>query len=395
MPLFMWRGITLDGSIKRGFMHMPSANALDMRLLEMDIALLNHQTAWHPGALVPIRTHHVKEFFQLLTTLVGAGVLLPESLDMVAGQIAHPIMQDVISRMAAEVRTGVSFHKALSQYPMIYTTLVVHVVLVGEETGTLGKALERISTILADDIERTRHIKSMLFVPLVTTCSMLTLIIFLVKGIIPHFVSVFASMKIALPPLTEALVTVGAFLTWGHVAASACIAIGATCLLMHKEVADQVTRGVLMVPCIGSLLAQHHVNRCYMSLGVLLQSGITIVPALRIVAPGVDLPVLRDTWARIAHDVSHGIPLSHTLRRHNERGFFRTDTIALIATGEETGLLAAMVNQAAFIEYERYKNRIKRLFTLLQPTLLIVLGIMVLLIVMAIYEPIMALSAAV
>lgn len=398
MPFFMWKGITLDGSMKRGFMQMPNISRLDKRLFEMDIALLHHYETWHPAQVIPVGTHHIKEFFQQLTTFVNAGVLLTDSLDMVAGQLSHPALQDSVYAMATDVRSGIPFHTVLRQYSALYSPLMIHLVLIAEETGTVGKALDTINGILADDIERRRHIKSMLFVPIFTTCSMVMLIIFLVKIIVPHFVSIFASMKLSIPPLTQALVTVGNFFSLECLLVLLCGAIGTYCMLrikrIRESVAAWVTIAVLKVPYVGSLWAQHYASRCYMSMGVLLGSGIKLLPALHIVTSGIDNTVLHEIWMRIVDDVSHGIPLSRALRKHNARGFFRTDTIALITTGEETGLLATMVNQAAFIEYERYKNQTKRFFTILQPTLLIILGIMVLLIVIAIYEPIMALSVA-
>ncbi len=327
-----------------------------------------------------------------LAGLVGAGLPLERALTALADEADSPAQRDLVAHLRAEVNAGSPFARALASAPREFEDVYRAVVAAGEQSGALGAVLER----LADDLEERQALRAKLLgaalYPAIVSLIAFVIVIFLVTYVVPQVAGVFTSNKRALPWLTTAMLGLSAFVRqWGWLLALAAAA-GAVALgyALHNEgFRQRFDAGMLNVPLIGRVARGYNAARFAGTLAMLANAGVPILKALQAAAETLANRALRADALDALVQVREGAPLASALAA--KKRF--PGLLAMFARlGEQTGQLPQMLDRAAKQLSGEVQRRAISLATLLEPILIVVMGMVVMLIVLAVLLPIIQLN---
>ena len=327
-----------------------------------------------------------------LAGLVGAGLPLERALTSLSDEADDPRARDLVAHLRAEVNAGSSFARALGSAPREFDDVYRAVVAAGEQSGALGPVLER----LADDLEERQALRAKLLgaalYPAIVSLIAFVIVIFLVTYVVPQVAGVFTSNKRALPWLTVAMLGLSAFVRqWGWLVALAAMAgVGLLAFALRKEAFRQrFDAAVLGVPLIGRVARGYNAARFAGTLAMLANAGVPILKALQAAAETLGNRALRADAMDALVQVREGAPLAAALAA--KKRF--PGLLAMFARlGEQTGQLPQMLDRAARQLSGEVQRRAMALATILEPLLIVVMGLVVMLIVLAVLLPIIQLN---
>jgi general secretion pathway protein F len=327
-----------------------------------------------------------------LAGLVAAGLPLERALTALADEAEEQRQRDLIAHLRSEVNGGATFARALGSVPREFDEVYRAVVAAGEQSGALGRVLER----LADDLEERQSLKGKLIgaalYPAIVSVIAIIIVTFLVTYVVPQVASVFASGKHALPFLTEMMLGISAFVRqWGLLAA-ALIVLGAflfTAALRQPAFRLRFDSAFLNVPLAGRLARGYNAARFAGTLAMLAGAGVPILKALQAAAETLGNHALRADAMEALVQVREGAPLASALAAHKRF----PGLLAMFARlGEQTGQLPIMLDRAARQLSNEVQRRAFALATLLEPLLIVAMGGVVLVIVLSVLLPIIQLN---
>ena len=327
-----------------------------------------------------------------LAGLVSAGLPLERALTSLADEADAPAQRDLVAHLRAEVNAGSPFARALASAPREFDDVYRAVVAAGEQSGALGAVLER----LADDLEERQALRSKLLAaalyPAIVSLIAFVIVIFLVTYVVPQVAGVFISNKRALPWLTTAMLGLSAFVRqWGWAVALAAVAGGAALLwaLRGEAFRQRFDAAVLRLPLIGRVARGYNAARFAGTLAMLANAGVPILKALQAAAETLANRALRADALAALVQVREGAPLASALAA--KKRF--PGLLAMFARlGEQTGQLPQMLDRAARQLNGEVQRRALALATILEPLLIVVMGVVVMLIVLAVLLPIIQLN---
>ncbi|MDP3889327.1 MAG: type II secretion system F family protein [bacterium] len=398
MPYFKWYGVTMIGQIQRGRLFAQSKEHLEEQLLKRHIALLKERQVrvWSPFFRITLA--HKIGVFRQLCVLVSSGVLLSDALFIVAQQADNIRLQEVMYLIAEKVRQGVSFSAAMQEYPKLFDAMTIQLVHVGQESGNLAMALDSLCSYLEEKRDFYARVRAALFMPMITLGFFLIVasIIFIV--IIPRFADMFAALGKELPAITKTMIRISTvLLSWYSVWIIGGLIVFWLLLkafswsVSGKRIYDYCA---VHVPLFGSIVRYRFVAHTFESLSLLLAGGMQLVPALQAVERTIQNTQLRDIFRQVTEDVASGNSLADALFCHSEK-LFAPDIIALLKIGQEVGNIDVMLKQASRVYNNRLKQQLVFISTILQPLVLIILGLLILTLIFAVYVPILNMSYAV
>jgi type IV pilus assembly protein PilC len=268
-------------------------------------------------------------------------------------------------------------------------------VRVGYETGNFVTSLHRLVSYLETMQEFRKKIRMALMMPLITFVFFIIIAAVLVVCVVPQFESLFLSLKQPLPMSTYIVLQVNAFIrAYGLYIIgmiSICIALCAWLYKKNMRVRYNFDRLALTIPFFGSLALTRMCAQVCQALALLLEGGITVVEAFSIITSLVDNIVLRDVLIRVKKDIEAGMQVSDALMRHG-RAYLGSDAIALVRVGDTSATLAPMFATAARRYQASVAYTLQWLLNLMQPLVVIFLGILITGLILAIYLPIMSIS---
>ncbi len=404
MPAFSFEALNADGRITQGVMEADSARAARGLLRAQDrIPLAVHPVNDGRGKA---RTGIHRELWRTRTFsatgltiwtrqvagLVGAGLPLERALSALAEEAEGERQRGLLAALRAEVNSGASFAGALSHYPREFSGVYIAVVGAGEQSGKLGLVLER----LADDLEDRLALKSKLIgaalYPAIVSVVALVIVLFLMGYVIPQVANVFAGSKRALPWLTVAMLALsGAVRNFGL--AGLLVLVGLTVSTAYALRLPSVRMGFdaawLNVPIIGKLARGYNTTRFASTLAMLAGAGVPILKALRAAAQTLNNRAMRADALDALVMVREGVPLASALA--SKKRF--PGLLSMFARlGEQTGTLAVMLQRAAVQLSADVQRRALLLATVLEPLLIVAMGVVVMLIVLAVLLPIIQLN---
>jgi len=327
-----------------------------------------------------------------LAGLVAAGLPLERALTALADEAEEQRQRDLIAHLRSEVNGGATFARALGSVPREFDEVYRAVVAAGEQSGALGRVLER----LADDLEERQALKGKLIgaalYPAIVSVIAVIIVTFLVTYVVPQVASVFASGKHALPFLTEMMLGISAFVRqWGLLAA-ALIMLGGflfTAALRQPAFRLRFDAAFLNVPLAGRLARGYNAARFAGTLAMLAGAGVPILKALQAAAETLGNHALRADAMEALVQVREGAPLASALAAHKRF----PGLLAMFARlGEQTGQLPIMLDRAARQLSNEVQRRAFALATLLEPLLIVAMGGVVLVIVLSVLLPIIQLN---
>lgn len=327
-----------------------------------------------------------------LAGLVSSGLPLERALTALADEAEDPRQRELVAHLRSEVNAGAPFAKALGTAPREFDEIYRAVVAAGEQSGGLGRVLEK----LADDLEERQALKARLVAaalyPAIVSLVAVVIVVFLVTYVVPQVASVFTGSKRALPWLTVAMLAVSDFVRhWGWLAALG-LAGGAALLaygLRHETFRESFDAAWLRLPLLGRLSRGYNAARFAGTLATLAGAGVPILKALQAAAETLGNRAMRADALDALVQVREGAPLASALGAKKR---FPGLLAMFIRLGEQTGTLPTMLARAAAQLGQEVQRRAMQLATVLEPLLIVGMGVVVMLIVLAVLLPIIQLN---
>lgn len=395
MPHFRWRGIALDGQTRTGTLFASSQQDLDILLFKRDIALIESQSVKKRWIIRSVPRSITIDFFRNVSVLLDAGVLLPDALNIVQRQREHPYFQEIIHTIVIHVNAGKSLSQALQEYPSLFTPLMVQMVYVGQEAGTLGAVLAMLADYLDAMLSFHKQIRSAALMPCITLLFFIVIASVIVVGIIPQFVALFASFNQELPVLTRGLLTISNFMCSRAMVPIIIVFFIVIALIKNYissyEGKKKWALWVMRMPGIKILVVQSSIAYFLQTMATLLAGGMQLPAALSIAKKSITNSYLQDQITYLIQEVEAGASLSSAMAQHPHH-LFSHDVVAMVAVGEESGRLHTMLARIAMQYQERVKRLLVTVTTVFQPLLLIILGLLTALLIFAVYLPILQFS---
>lgn len=391
MPYFGWKGIQLDGTECEGSLFAPSLEILDSLLLKKGIALL--QTRKKPlfRFLYPVSHTAVIRLFDQLQVLLVTGIRLPQILVMLAQQEPNPRLQEMLFFAAQEIDRGASLYTAFEHYPQFFDSVVCHQLRVGEEVGRLVHAAASVKLYLERKSAFYSQLRSLLTMPGVTLIFLIAIALIIFGAIMPQFTTIFIMLGHDMPPLTQAMIRVSASVrSWYFpaVIALVCLTIRVLFIAMRShKVKHLIDKFLLWCTFSAGIVRYSILIQCYTSLALLLQEGVTLDCAIQVVRSTTANTVFFKALGQVCEDVDAGLSLAEALARHPQ--LFSSDGIAVIAIGQEAHALPVMLQAVATDYQKKLDAALHRLAGFAQPFFLLVLGLLIGLLIIAVYTPIM------
>lgn len=343
-----------------------------------------------PGlARLPIRfakgpsVQDVLAFTQQLATLLEAGMELDRSLAILLDLTDNQRFRSILRGVLADIQAGSSFADSLGKHPRLFSRLYVNMVKAGEASGVLEVILSR----LAGFMERSKAIRDEITSALIYPILLLLVgggaVVVMMNFVIPRFAQIFADTKQLMPLPTRMLLAISAFTTgywWIFVGLIILGWVGLRAYLQTEQGKMQWDQWKLALPLLGGLIQEIEVSRFARTFGTLLQSGVPVLAAVSIVKETVTNRVIAGAMSRLQEGVKRGEGISGPLRA---TGAFPSFSIHMARVGEETGKLEEMLIKVADTYDDRVRRTVKRLTSLLEPVLILSLGLIVGFIVMS------------
>ena len=408
MPAFSYEAINTEGQSRKGVLDAESARAArhmlrSQQLVPLSVELVNRKSgeastgfglsstlAWRnrvfSAATLMIWTRQ-------LASLVSAGLPLERALTALIDEASTPSERDLVAALRAEVNAGVTLGKALANHPGEFSDLYIAVITSGEQTGRLGQVLER----LANDLERSQSLKGKLLAaslyPAIVSLVAFAIVLFLLSYVVPQVANVFASSHHSLPLLTVVMLAVSSFVKSYWIVFILFVFIGTLALnsaLKGAAFKQRFDAAWLKLPLIGKLSLGYNSARFASTLALLSGAGVPILKALETAAQTLSNESLKTHALEALVLVREGAPLASALAQ-NARLPGMLSMFARL--GEQTGQLPEMLERAAHHLGTEVERKALNLATLLEPLLIVVMGVVVLLIVLAVMLPIIQLNS--
>lgn len=323
-----------------------------------------------------------------LATLLGAGFPLVPALDTLLSQGRSHTFNRILAQVKDSVVAGSSFAAALARYPGTFSSLFINMVRAGETSGTLEIVLDRLAEIGEKQEELKNRIRSAMTYPLLMLAVGLLVLFFLLTYIVPSITAIFSDMNQVLPAPTRFLIRLSALIKGGWwLLVLAVVGLVVLFRMLGKTAKGRflIDRTLLRLPAVGVLVRKMAVARFSRTLGSLLENGVVLLSALEIVKNVVGNVLLADAVAAAAREVGKGQGLGNSLAASR---VFPDLPIQMITVGEQSGQLEAMLYKVADVYENQVQASILRMTSLLEPVMILLMGVVVGFIVLAICLPI-------
>lgn len=327
-----------------------------------------------------------------LAGLVAAGLPLERALAALTEEAEVSRQRNLMASLRSEVNGGSPFARALAQYPREFSNSYTAVIAAGEQSGQLGTVLER----LADDLETSEALKNKLLAaslyPAIVTLVAIVIVVFLVTYVVPQVAGVFAGSKRALPFLTVAMITISDFVRdygWWMLGAGVLAVTGVVMARRNPAMRLSMDAAWLRLPLIGRLARGYNAARFAATLAMLASAGVPILRSLQTAAETLSNQAMRADALDALVLVREGAPLASALASKKR---FPALVSMFARLGEQTGQLPAMLSRAAEQLSAEVQRRAMHMATILEPLLIVTMGLVVMMIVLAVLMPIIQLN---
>ena len=342
-----------------------------------------------------IKRKEITAFTREMAALLGASIPIPQALQSLGDEEQNSGLQEVILKISDAVRHGSSLSSAMGEAPKVFNPLYVSMIRVGEEAGVLPKVLNDLAQLMEHEDEVRSEVIAAVAYPVFVLGFGIVTVALLLTVIMPQIFGMLQEMLPVLPLPTLILLKVSSFLhSFGLWIFALGIAVtAAVCRYVRTPAGSRMyDQFKLKIPLLGSVFRTAALGRFARTLGTLVRSGVSLLPALKIVEDTIGNAVLSQIIAQVSEETRGGDSLAAPLRK---LGVFPKTVVQMIDVGEETGTLDDMLLKVADIEEHHMRARTKTLISLLGPALILVVGSIVGFMVIALLLPIFRLSRAI
>jgi type IV pilus assembly protein PilC len=393
---FNWEGKDKRGHRVKGKSLAPDEQALRAELRRQGVApsRIRKQRQMRGGGRV--NAGDIAIFSRQLATMIAAGIPLVQAFEIVGNGHEKPAMQKLILDIKADVEGGTSLHEALAKHPLHFDDLYVNLVEAGEHAGALESLLDKVATYKEKTEILRKKIKKALFYPAAVLAVAVIVTTVLLIFVIPQFESLYKGFGADLPAFTQAVINLSRYVQ--HDGIYIAIAAGAIAYAFFyfkkrsrkmREVLDRLS---LKIPIIGPILNKAAIARYARTLSTMFAAGVPLVEALDSVAGATGNIVYENAVMRMRDEVSTGQRLQRAME---STGLFPNMVNQMIAVGEESGSLDEMSGKVATFYEAEVDNAVDAMSSLLEPLIMLILGVLVGSLVIAMYLPIFNLGKVV
>jgi type IV pilus assembly protein PilC len=390
--VYIWEGKTRQGTVQKGELAAGSKDEVIALLRKQNILPIN--VVAKPKELKlqlfaeKISDKDVVILTRQLATMIDAGLPLVQCLDILGSQTENKALAKVVGQVRTDVESGATFAEALKKHPKVFDNLYVNMVAAGEAGGILDTILQRLAAYMEKFAKIKRQVKSAMIYPSVILFVAVAVVSLLMIVVVPMLAGMFAEMGQALPWPTRIVIAISNFMKsfWWMVL---IIVIGLFIGLRQFRKTQKgltLTDGIaLKIPVFGSLIQRVSVAKFTRTLGTLLTSGVPILEGLLIVSRTAGNKIVEDSIMATRQSVSEGKTLAEPLSKAK---VFPAMVTQMIAVGEATGALDNMLNKIADFYDDEVDSAVAALTSMLEPMLMIFLGVTVGFVIIAMYMPI-------
>ena len=399
MPVFNYTARTLTGELQSGSIDLPSHDDVVAHLRKNRMIVVKVQQA--PKDIKfdmfakGITTRDIVIFTRQFATMINSGLPLVQALDILAEQSENKALKDVTRAVVYDVESGHTLADALRKHPKAFTELYVNMVAAGEAGGILDTILLRLATFMEKNDALVRKVKGAMVYPAVIFTVAGMAIVILLIFVIPVFQEMFAGIGQQLPLPTRIVIGASNVLKgfWWALGGG----IGLAFFSIKKYYATpngklNLDRLMLNVPVLGDLIRKSAVSRFTRTLGTLIASGVSILDGLEITAKTAGNRVIHDAVMESRASIAGGETIAAPLQKSK---VFPPMVISMIAVGEQTGGLDEMLTKIADFYDEEVDAAVETLLSLMEPVMIVVLGVVVGGMIVAMYLPIFNMVGAV
>jgi type IV pilus assembly protein PilC len=399
MPVFVYEVRDATGQLKRDTIEAQNMRLATQRLQEQKFTVINirekstsvAQTdllSWYQK-LKKVNEQALVVFSRQFATMINAGLAMVRCLDILSEQTEDKKLQQTLVQVRRDVEGGATLSNALAKHPNVFSTLYTSMVKAGEMGGVLDEVLERLASFMEKDFSLKKKVKSALTYPVVILVMALAIVFFLVTYILPTFVSLFEGMNLTLPLPTKILIGI----TKGARDLRIILPLLAVCVFASVGISRYIQTPYgkrqydllkLNVPVFGLLNKKVAISRFCRTLGTLLSSGVPIMQALEIVGKASGNEIIAMTVSKIRDSIREGESIATPL---GSSGMFPPMVTQMVAVGEETGNLDAMLAKISDFYDTEVEYLLASLTSMLEPIMIVGMGGIVGFIVISVFLP--------
>ncbi len=390
MPAFVYTARTANGEMKSATIE--AANKEDvvnqLKRLRMNVVKVEEQSKTKSKTKGSIGMRDIVIFTRQFSTMINSGLPLVQALDILSKQSENPVLQAVTRQVVFDVESGHTVADALGKHPNAFTELYVNMVAAGEAGGILDTILMRLATFMEKNDALVRKVKGALIYPGVIGGVAGSAISILLLFVIPTFQSMFESVGLALPLPTRIVINMSEFLQSYWWALIIVGVVGFQSLKKYYATPNgqlAIDKLLLKAPVLGDVIRKSAVSRFTRTLGTLISSGVSILDGLEITAKTAGNRVISDAIMASRSSIAGGDTISAPLQKSQ---VFPPMVISMIAVGEQTGGLDEMLSKIADFYDEEVDAAVGGLLALMEPMMIVFLGVVVGGMVVAMYLPI-------
>lgn len=399
LPVFVWEGTDKRGTKMKGEQAARTANLVRAELRRQGITPTVVKPKPKPlfgGQGKAIKPKEIAVFSRQIATMLKSGVPIVQSLEIIGGGQKNPRMATLINGLRTEIESGSSLSESLGKHPVQFDELYRNLVKAGESAGVLDTVLDTVATY-KENIESLKgKIKKAMFYPAMVVAAALLVSAILLVFVVPQFEEVFKNFGAELPAFTQIIINLSRFMIgWWWLILLVVVGSVVGLIAFKKRslaFAHFLDRMVLRIPVLGKIMHEAAVARFARTLAVTFKAGVPLVEALDSVAGATGNTVYEQAVKRIRDDVAVGYQVNMAMR---QVGLFPHMVVQMTAIGEEAGALDTMLFKVAEFYEEEVNNAVDALASLIEPLIVIVLGVIVGSMVVAMYLPIFKLAAVV
>ncbi len=342
-----------------------------------------------------VKAQDLVVFTRQLATMIDAGLPLVQSLNALEEQTESPTFKPVLRQATEQVEQGHAFSEALAEHPKVFNRLYVSMVEAGETGGLLAEILDRLASYLESTSRLKKKVKSAMTYPVIVCFISLSIALFLIIKVIPIFGNIYKDFGAQLPGPTQLLIDLSDFIRTYFILAAGTMAglvFGVVKFKRTRRGTALWDRTKLRLPVIGKLVHKICISRFSRTFAALLRSGVPILETLHIVGQSSGNTVVETAVAKAATSIEHGDNLAAALGQHS---IFPPMLVRMISAGEQTGKVDVMLEKISDFYDEEIEATLAGLTSLIEPLLIVFLGVVVGSIVICMFLPIFKLSQAV
>jgi type IV pilus assembly protein PilC len=399
MAVFVYTGRTRGGQTITGEIEAANREAVVSRLRSQQVIATGVRTKPReitiPGFGGKVTEKDIVVFTRQFATMIDAGLPLVQCLEILASQQENKVFKKALTEIRSSVEGGSTFAAALKQHPKVFTSLYANMVEAGEAGGILDTILNRLAVYMEKAMSLKKKVKSAMIYPSTIVSVALVVVVFLLIFVIPTFKSMFEGFGAALPLPTQIVLEISRIVqSYALVGVGVIVAAIVALRWWYGTTAGRtaIDGFLLKTPVFGILIRKVAVAKFTRTLGTLISSGVAILDGLDITARTAGNKIVEAAVLRTRASIAEGKTIADPLR---ESGVFPPMVVQMISVGEQTGALDAMLSKIADFYDDEVDTAVGNLTALLEPMLMVFLGVVIGGVVIAMYLPIFKLVSVV